>query len=213
MDFDPSPVVSNSSAGPSTDATVTYSGGDGQPRPSANVTKGYDDRSRFSWPWTERLYSTLARVFGLRARSEGFVLQNPTHDGLDDETLTRLETRTRLQSPVGPDPRVARVARRGGRPDDPPRLAAGSNQTASPGPAVELHELDRLYGLAVIQFSERLAWVAARESLGVSPSQRRALGLVEFQGLTAKSWLTVFVSPVEVVEYWVREGHLLSESG
>jgi hypothetical protein len=202
---------------PSTDEAATYSGADTQPPSSVGAPTIWPTRDREraddSQPWTERLYSWLTRAFRLLVHSREYGLQNPANAGVNDETLTRLET--------GRDPKLqlalileslelldeadAQVIRA--------RLSGHRDETELPSPAIDPVDLAPRYGLAVIRFSKRLAWIAARESLGVSPAQRRALGLVKFQGLTAQVVADRLRLPVEVVEYWVREGDLFSVTG
>ena len=161
----------------------------------------------------ERLYSRLAHLFSPRTDSKGYVDGNPPHDGLNDATLIRLESGRNpqlqlaliLESLELLDETDARMILA--------RLAGGSGETASPSPATGPRDLTPHYGLAVFRFSQRLAWVSARESLGVSPTQRRALGLVRFQGLSAQVVADRLRLPREVVEYWVSEGDHFSVTG
>jgi hypothetical protein len=167
-------------------------------------------RAGYSRYFTERLYSKLARAFGLGAQSGGFALQNAPRADPNDQTLKRFETGRDcdlqfaliIETLELLDLTDAQVIRA--------RLSGRVGKTASQHPVIDSHDLDTQYGLAVIRFSTRLVWVAGQEALGASPSQRRALGLVKFQMLTAQVVADRLGLPLEVVKYWVREGDLLS---
>lgn len=159
---------------PSMVESATCSGVGGQSRPSVNSRKLDRVPSGDSRPWRERLFSRLARVFGRFADSEGYVLGDPRQQGLDDAVLMRFQTGRSPEAQLAlileslellddADTRMirARLAHDGGGPV-PPSAATGQS------------DLSHGYGLAVMRFSERLAWVAARETLGMSPAQRRA---------------------------------------
>jgi hypothetical protein len=199
---------------PTTVDAPTFSTVDRQPTPL--VDAGHlgptcvHERAGHSRYLAERLYSKLARALGLGAHSGGFALQNAPRADLNDQTLKRFESggdadlqlTLILESLELLNLTDAQVIRA--------RLAGRVGKTASQHSVIDPHDLDIQYGLAVIRFSTRLVWVAGQESLGASPSQRRALGLVKFQMLTAQVVADRLGLPLEVVKYWVREGDLLS---
>jgi hypothetical protein len=192
--------------------TTTYAGVDGQRSPALDITqtwpKSDGERADQLGSWSERVYSRLARILRLGVNPEGFVLHNPTHDKFNDEGLKRFESGRDSELQLAlileslelldeADAQAIRV-----------RLAGNRDESEFSYSAVDPLDHDPAYGLAVIRFSTRLAWVAARESLGASPSQRRALGLIKFQALTAQVVAERLRLPVEVVKHWVREGDL-----
>jgi DNA-directed RNA polymerase specialized sigma24 family protein len=154
------------------------------------------------------------RIAGLAARGvyrNGRALQDPPESTFHDETVTRFETGR------SPETQLALILESLDLLDDADaqvirdRLTGKLDTSARSNHAIDSR--DMRYGLAVIRFSERLAWAADQQSSGVSPPQRRALGLIRFQGLTSQDVAGRLRLPIEVVEYWVREGDVFTATG
>jgi hypothetical protein len=146
----------------------------------------------------------FARASGLGVLFDQDNLPSGVDHRFDDATVTRLETGRSpadqldliLESLELLDESDARVIR--------DRLGGKRENSARADGAIG--SLEACYGLAVIRLSERLDWVAGQQSRGVSPPQRRALGLIKFQCLAAQVVADRLRLPIEAVEYWVREG-------
>jgi hypothetical protein len=143
-----------------------------------------------------------------RLHSVAHVLPKRSHDAPGLETLNNFETgrdpeaqlALMLEAVALLDVADAGVIRA--------RLSGNAGATPLADDAIDRRDSAPHYGLAVIRLSERLAWVAAQESSGVAPTQRRAMGLVKFQRVPAQEVADLLRLPTEVVEHWIHEGGL-----
>ncbi len=153
----------------------------------------------------QRLRTMFAFARGSRAAPARLVLHRPPGGGAADGILQRLARRADCKLQAGLiqealemlDPKDARVIRS--------RLLSEPDGSVSQGsPAGDCNAV-ACYAVAVDRFSQRLAWVASQELLGIPPTRRRAMGCVRFFGLTAQQVACRLRLPVEVVEYWASQ--------
>lgn len=152
--------------------------------------------------------SRIARVFRLGEDSAGFASQVSLDGSTDDEVVRGLAASGDAELQIAllgealdlleeADARVIR-SRLGALPGTSPAMSEPKEPL---GTAED-------YARAADRFARRLGWVASREAIGTSPSQRRALGQVRFLGKSAQEVADLLRLPPEVVAFWVRQGDL-----